>query len=418
MLFRSAGDTPARRQAAVVEQTIRVEVSRLETLMNLVGEMVLTKNQVLGFTRQLRGQQLPQELAETIGTVTGALDRLTGELQLGVMRTRMQPLGKLFGKYPRIIRDLARKTGKKVNLEIEGGETEVDKSVLENLGDPLVHMLRNSVDHGVESPEDRAAAGKPEEGLIRLTAEHQGGHVRVAIRDDGKGIDRDVIAKKAVEKGLATPEHLASLPDSEVFAYIFEPGFSTAAQVSDLSGRGVGMDVVKTNITKLGGQVAIHSTKGKGTLFEILIPLTIAIMPAMVMQVGTSEYALPITCIEEIVRPEEASLSSVGDNPVLRLRERVLPLVDTHALLGEPRGPENRVFVVVVSVGQQSAGLMVDRIVGQQEVVIKPLDDALSRTGPISGATIMEDGDVSLILDATRLVRASSPVAERTPTPA
>lgn len=376
--------------------------------MNLVGEMVLTKNQVLGVTRQLRGTELPQEMLEAVGTVAGALDRLTGELQMGVMRTRMQPLGKLFGKYPRIIRDLAQKTNKRVDLVIEGGDTEVDKTVLEMLGDPLVHMLRNSVDHGLEEPQDRLAAGKDETGTIRLTASHQGGHVCVTIADDGRGISREVIASKAVEKGLATPESVASMSDSEIFAFIFAAGFSTAAQVSDLSGRGVGMDVVRTNITKLGGQINVDSTLGEGTTIEVSIPLTVAIMPAMIVGVGENEYAVPITCIHEIVRPEPEDLSSVAGKPVMRLRESVLPLVDTPAMLNEPGSEDERVFVVVVSVGQQSAGLIVDRIVGQQEVVIKPLEDEYTQGGPFSGATIREDGEVSLILDAAQVIRTAN----------
>ena len=223
---------------------------------------------------------------EDINSMAGDLDRLTSELQVGVMRTRMQPLSKLFDRYPRVIRDLARITNKKIDLRITGKETEVDKSVLELLSDPLVHILRNGADHGIENPEKRTAAGKPEQGVIWLSAEHQGGHVRVEIRDDGKGLDREVLGRKAVEKGLATAEQVAQMPDEEVFRFIFAAGFSTAEKVTDLSGRGVGMDVVRTNIAKLNGQVSISSTKGKGTSIEILIPLTVAILPAMLVGVG------------------------------------------------------------------------------------------------------------------------------------
>jgi two-component system chemotaxis sensor kinase CheA len=387
------------------DQTIRVEVARLEALLNLVGEMTLTKNQVLGVSRELREQDVPQEFVEKVTAISSDLDRLTAELQVGVMRTRMQPLDKLFGRYPRIIRDLAKATGKKVNLEIVGGETEVDKSVLELLGDPLVHMLRNSVDHGLEGPADRAAAGKPEVGVVVLSAEHQGGHVRIAIEDDGRGICRQRIGAKAVEKGLATEETVAAMSDEEVFQFIFAAGFSTADQVSDLSGRGVGMDVVRTNISALNGVVGVRSTLGAGTTIEILIPLTVAIMPAMMVGIRDADYAIPLSSIEEIVRYVPGETDSVRGRPVMRLRERVLPLVDMRSKLDHSCEGGEAGFSVIVGVGQEKAGLIVDRLIGQQEVVIKPLDDEFTTGGPFSGATIREDGDVSLILDVVKLLR-------------
>lgn len=394
-------------KVAQVEQTIRVEVGRLESLLNLVGEMTLTKNQILGIARTVRDENVTAEFAETFSTMAGDLDRLTSELQVGVMRTRMQPLEKVFGRYPRIVRDLAKKTEKKVNLEIHGGDTEVDKSVLELLGDPLIHMIRNSCDHGLENPEDRKAAGKDEIGTIVLAAEHQGGHVRILIEDDGRGIDRDVIGGKAVEKGLTTADQLASMADEDVFGFIFAAGFSTAAEVSDLSGRGVGMDVVRTNISEMNGTISVRSKKGEGTQIEVLIPLTVAIMPAMVVGIGDHDYAIPLSAIEEIVKylPEETD--SVAGSPVMRLRERVLPLIDLRERLGETREGDQSGFSVVVSVGQDRAGLIVDRLIGQQEVVIKPLDDEYTTGGPFSGATIREDGDVSLILDVVKVLRAT-----------
>lgn len=399
------GSGEAARGSSGVEQTIRVEVSRLEHLLNLVGEMVLTKNQVLGLTRQLQGQGVPQDFVESASSISSDLDRLTAELQVGVMRTRMQPLHKLFGRYPRIIRDLAKKTGKKVDLKIIGGDTEVDKSVLEMLGDPLVHMLRNSVDHGVESPSDRVAAGKREVGTIVLSAEHQGGHVRVAIEDDGKGMSRSVIAGKAIEKGVATEEQIAQMSDEEVFKFIFAAGFSTAAEVSDLSGRGVGMDVVRTNVSKLNGDIHIRSKHGEGTSIDIMIPLTVAIMPAMMVGIGRHDYAIPLSSVIEIVRYESEHTHTVAGREVMRLRDAVLPLLDMRTRLGETSGPENHGFSVVIAVGQEKLGLIVDRLVGQQEVVIKPLDDEYTSGGPFSGATIRENGDVSLILDVVKLMR-------------
>lgn len=397
---------------AAADQTVRVEVSRLEALLNLVGEMVLTKNQILSQSRQLRGHRLPHELLEAINSAAGSLDRLTGELQIGVMRTRMQPLSKLFGRYPRIIRDLARSTGKQIRIEIEGGETEVDKGVLEALADPLVHILRNSADHGLEKPDARKAGGKDPTGTIRIIAEHQGGHVRVSIRDDGKGIDPAVIGAKAIERGLATAESLAAMTKQEILRFIFAAGFSTAEKVSDLSGRGVGMDVVRTNISRLGGSVAVDSVVGEGASIEISIPLTVAILPAMIVGLGGHDYAVPIASIVEIVRLSPETSSSVAGRPVMRLRDSVLPLIDLRERLGEPPAAENGSrFTVVVESAAQRAGLVVDRLVGQQEVVIKPLDDRYTSGGPFSGATICEDGHVSLILDVIQLVRSAQHAA-------
>jgi two-component system, chemotaxis family, sensor kinase CheA len=387
------------------ETTVRVEVARLESLLNLVGELVLAKNQVLGMAKHLRGLGLPHDVTESVTSITGQLDRLTGELQVGVMRTRMQPLSKLFSRYPRVVRDLARATNKQINIEVSGGDTEVDKGVLEALSDPMVHILRNSADHGVELPDVRVAAGKSAAGTIRISAEHRGGHVRVEIADDGRGIDPEVIGPKAVQKGVITAEQLAQMTPQEVVNLIFAPGFSTAEKVSDLSGRGVGMDVVRTNILKLGGDVEVTSIKGKGTRIEVMIPLTVAILPAMLVGVGKNQYALPVANIVEIVRLASVQQHSVAGRAVMRLREQVLPLVDLPTKMGDQTQRDGRRFAVVVEVGQQRAGLVVDDLIGQQEVVIKPLDDAYTAGGPFSGATIREDGDVSLIIDAGALVR-------------
>jgi two-component system chemotaxis sensor kinase CheA len=399
----------------VAEQTIRVEVSRLESLLNLVGQLVLNKNRVLALTRSVRDLDVPQETSEQFAAAAGDYDRLMSELQMGVMRTRMQPLAKLFDRYPRVIRDVARLTDKKINLEIVGKDTEVDKSVLEQLADPLVHILRNSADHGVEKPDARLAAGKSDTGTIRLTAEHRGSHVRVAIEDDGKGLDREVIGNKAIERGLTTPEQLAQLSDQDVFRFIFEAGFSTAEKVSDLSGRGVGMDVVRTNIQKLNGTINIASTKGRGTTIEVLIPLTVAIMPAMVVGVGRHLYCVPLQSVVEIVRPEPNEVYTVAGHPVMKLRDSVLPLVNLQRRLNEAEVPGGGRFAVVVGAGGQRTGLVVDKLVGQQEIVIKPLDDAYTHGGPFSGATIREDGEVSLILDVVQLLRASAPGASSPP---
>jgi two-component system chemotaxis sensor kinase CheA len=392
----------------IAEQTIRVEVSRLESLLNLVGQLVLNKNRILALTRNIKDLPVPQEVGEDFAGAAGDLDHLMSELQVSVMRTRMQPLAKLFDRYPRVIRDMARMTNKKINLDIVGKDTEVDKSVLEQLADPLVHILRNSSDHGVESPEDRVKAGKPEAGTIRLEAEHQGSHVRVAITDDGKGLDREVLGAKAIEKGMTTPEKLEQLSDEDVFGFIFGAGFSTAKVVSDLSGRGVGMDVVRTNINKLNGTINVMSKKGHGTTIEILIPLTVAIMPAMVVGVGAHMYSIPLQSIVEIVRPEPEEVRSVSGHPVMKLRDIVLPLVDMRKRLDETRVEGGGRFAVVVAVGGQRVGLCVDKLIGQQEIVIKPLDDSYTQGGPFSGATIQEDGNVCLILDVVQLIRCNN----------
>ena len=402
-----------RREVAVgkgnaAEATIRVEVGRLETLLNLVGQMVLTKNRTLAMNRKLRDHDLPQELTEDMAATAGDLDRLTSELQMAVMRTRMQPLAKVFDRYPRVIRDMARMTGKQIHLEVVGKDTEVDKSVLELLADPLVHILRNSADHGIEQPDVRKAAGKNECGTIQLIAEHQGSHVRIAIMDDGKGMDREVLGRKAVERGLVTAEALASMSDSDVFQFIFAPGFSTAEQVTDLSGRGVGMDVVRTNVAKMSGIVNVTSTKGRGSTIEILIPLTVAIMPAMIVGIGRQLYCLPLQSVVEIVRLGDGEVHQVGGQQVMRLRDKVLPLIDTRKRLGETSDKVQADFAVVVGVSGHRVALMVDWLIGQQEIVVKPLDDRYARGGPFSGATIREDGHVSLIVDLPQLVREAS----------
>ncbi|MEQ9206380.1 MAG: chemotaxis protein CheA [Phycisphaerales bacterium] len=394
-----------RAEIGQIEQTIRVEVGRLESLMNLVGELVLQKNRIGALSEDIERTNLDSDLIEQMESTASTLDRVTGDIQLAVMRTRMQPLVKLFGKYPRLIRDLANKTDKKINLIIEGAETEVDKSVIEELGDPLVHLLRNSGDHGIELPADRIAAGKEETGTIRLIAGHAGSHVCVQIIDDGKGLDRDVIGAKAIERGLTTAEQLSTMPDEEVFRFILEAGFSTAEQVSDLSGRGVGMDVVRTNIeSKLKGELTIESERGKGTTLTITIPLTVAIMPAMMIAVADEVFAIPLTNITEIVRPSADQLSYLGNDPVIHLRGQVYPLISAQEMFDVPhqsRDDEN--FVVVLSYNQRVVGLKVSSVIGQQEIVIKPLD-GIQREGPISGATIRNDGSVSLIMDIAKLM--------------
>lgn len=402
-----ADKEPAKRAAATGgDHTIRVEVNRLEALMNLVGELVLQKNRIAAITRQLgTADAATQETREQMSLAASGLDRVTADIQVAVMRTRMQPLEKLFSKYPRLIRDLCGKTGKKIELVIEGGETEVDKSVIEELGDPLVHLLRNAADHGLESPGDRIAAGKPETGTITLRASHEGSHVQLLIIDDGRGLNRERIAAKAVERGLVRAEDVANLPDEEVFRFIFLPGFSTAEKVSDLSGRGVGMDVVRTNIEKLKGLISLSSQAGKGTTVSITIPLTVAILPAMMVGVGEEVYAVPLNNILEIVKPDPESMSTIGGRTVMRLRDSVLPLISAADLFELPAAGVQTPFAVVLCMNNARVGLLVTRLIGQQEIVIKPLDGVGNRGGAAGGATVRDDGGVSLIIDVAELIR-------------
>lgn len=407
-------DATNKKQGAT-ESTIRVEVSRLEALMNLVGELVLQKNRVSALSRRVNTGESSFELSEAFSLAAESLDRTTGDIQVAVMRTRMQPLDKLFGRYPRLIRDLAAKTGKKISLVIEGGETEVDKSVIEELGDPLVHLIRNSCDHGLEGPQERRAAGKDETGTITLRASHEGSHVRVIIRDDGRGLSRERIGKKAVERGMVTQDQLEQMSDRDVFRFIFEAGFSTAEQVSDLSGRGVGMDVVRTNIQKLKGSVDLESQPGTGTTITVTIPLTVAILQAMLVGVGPEIYAIPLTSILEIVRPVGSEISTIGGHPVMRLRDAVLPLMPAHEAFDLP--PDRRAespFAVVLHQNEHRVGLMVSRVIGQQEIVIKPLDEVGSDRRPaISGATVCDDGSVSLIVDVAAVIDLSRRAANK-----
>lgn len=406
---KNSSTVAAKRNGPAIEQTIRVEVSRLESLMNLVGELVLQKNRIAAIGRHVEAcAGIDQDLREAVMLSTGTLDRVTSDIQVAVMKTRMQPLDKIFGKYPRLIRDLAQKTNKKINLVIEGGDTEVDKSVIEELGDPLVHLLRNSADHGLEGPEERLASGKNQTGTIKLVASHEGSHVQVQIIDDGRGILRNKIAAKAVENGLATKGEISTMSDREVFRFILTAGFSTAEKVSDLSGRGVGMDVVRTNIEKLKGTVDVDSQPGKNTIITIKIPLTIAIMPAMMVGVADEIYAIPLTNILEIVKPDSEQMSTIRGQLVMRLRNTVLPLVNSLDVFDVPQPDRvDAPFVVVLELNEKRVGLMVSKLIGQQEIVVKPLDQMCDRKGPISGATVRDDGGVSLIVDIAELIRSA-----------
>ncbi|MGE3334661.1 MAG: chemotaxis protein CheA [Rhodospirillaceae bacterium] len=390
------------REKTAPVQTIRVNVEVLENLMTLASEMVLTRNQLLQLMRTA-GNTVFKEPIER-------LSRTTSELQEGVMKTRMQPIGNAWGKLPRIVRDLSNELGKKINLVMEGEETELDRQVLELIQDPLTHMVRNSADHGLERPEDRVAADKDEVGTIRLSAFHEGGHIIIEISDDGRGINTEKVRAKIVERGLATADEVAAMDDAVVNQHIMRAGFSTAEQVTKVSGRGVGMDVVRSNIEKIGGTVEFKSVFGAGSIFTIKIPLTLAIVSSLIVQAGEERFALPQIAVNEVVRISQRSehqIEALRGAPILRLRNRLLPLVSLGDLLGVKDGKTSwrpgqnsfEGYVVVCRNGSQVMGVIVDSIAGVEEIVVKPLSKILGATKYFSGNTILGDGRVILILD-------------------
>jgi two-component system chemotaxis sensor kinase CheA len=404
------GAAPAGGEEAtgsVAASKVRVDVGQLDVLMNLVGELVLARNQILQF----------QGLNEDSGFLasTQRLNLITTELQEGVMKTRMQPIGVLWSKYPRVVRDLAKACGKQLDLELQGKETELDKTILEAVKDPLTHIVRNSVDHGIEPPEARRAAGKPATGTLLLRAFHEGGQVNIEISDDGGGLNLKRIKAKALEKGVVTTEQVRHMSDSEACQLIFAPGFSTAKAVTNVSGRGVGMDVVRTNIEKIGGSVDVQTVEGKGTTIRIKIPLTLAIIPALTITSGAQRFAIPQVNLLELVRIENQGdgdgIEYVHGTPVHRLRGKLLPLVYLNEQLGletpvrEDLEEEEAVSIVVLNADGHAFGLIVDEINDTEEIVVKPLGKQLKELEVYAGATIMGDGCVALILDAVGLAR-------------
>ncbi|TCZ58626.1 hybrid sensor histidine kinase/response regulator [Roseicella aquatilis] len=392
---------------AAPPQTIRVSVDVLEDLMMLVSELVLTRNQLLQLARTQGDSAFAVPLQR--------LSHITTELQEGVMKTRMQPIGNAWAKLPRLVRDLGVELGKKITLEMRGAETELDRQVLELIKDPLTHMVRNSADHGLERPSERLAAGKPEAGRVLLNARHEGGHIVIEIGDDGRGLDAERIRQKVIAQGLATEAELAAMTERELHRFIFRPGFSTAATVTAVSGRGVGMDVVKTNMERIGGTIDIRSRAGQGTCFVIKIPLTLAIVSALIVEAGGERFAIPQTGVLELVRlggDGMPQLERIKDAPILRLRDRLLPLVNLAALLRlEPAATESR-LVVVTQVGSHVFGILVDRVYDTEEIVVKPVAPILRNITMFGGNTILGDGSVIMILDPNGIARASDLGAE------
>ena len=402
-----AAETSAKAGDAAAN-AIRVDVNLLDKLMNLVGELVLARNQVLQFTG---GQQDTAFLS-----TAQRLNLITTELQEGVMKTRMQPIGSLWNKFPRIVRDVSNACQKKVRLEMEGKETELDKTIIEAIKDPLTHVIRNSVDHGVETPEKRRAAGKPEEGRLLMRAFHEGGQVNIEISDDGNGINPEVVKRKALEKGLITAEQAARISERDAVKLIFLPGFSTAEKITNVSGRGVGMDVVKTNVEKIGGTVDVKSVLGQGTTLLIKIPLTLAIIPALVVTTGGERFAIPQVSLLELVRLREnqAGIERINGTPVYRLRGNLLPLLylNRELRLQNDGGAAIGSNIVVLRGGGRQFGLVVDQINDTEEIVVKPLGQQLKGLTVFAGATIMGDGKVALILDVVGLAQKANIISQ------
>ena len=398
-------------ESATAQQTIRVSVEVLEDLMTLVSELVLTRNQLMQLARVSSDSQISVPLQR--------LSHITSELQEGVMKTRMQPIGNAWAKLPRLVRDLANELGKKIDLEMRGADTELDRQVLELIKDPLTHMVRTSGDHGLEGPADRRAAGKPETGRILLNAYHQGGHIIIEIGDDGRGLPVDKIRAKVLAQGLTTEAELAQMNEHDVLRFIFRPGFSTAQQITSVSGRGVGMDVVKTNIERIGGTIELRSKEGRGTTFTIKIPLTLAIVSALIVQAGGERFAIPQIGVVELVRVGDehegnTRIEMIKDAPVLRLRDRLLPLVSLSSLLRLREAPVGGLkgYVVVMQVGANVFGIVVDRVFDTEEIVVKPVAPILRHITMFSGNTILGDGSVIMILDPNGVARGAGITAE------
>ncbi|EPZ71413.1 chemotaxis histidine kinase/response regulator CheAY2 [Helicobacter pylori] len=395
-------DTEENKAPSIgVEQTVRVDVRRLDHLMNLIGELVLGKNRLIRIYSDVEERYDGEKFLEELNQVVSSISAVTTDLQLAVMKTRMQPVGKVFNKFPRMVRDLSRELGKSIELIIEGEETELDKSIVEEIGDPLIHIIRNSCDHGIEPLEERRRLNKPETGKVQLSAYNEGNHIVIKISDDGKGLDPVMLKEKAIEKGVISEKDAEGMSDREAFNLIFKPGFSTAKVVSNVSGRGVGMDVVKTNIEKLNGIIEIDSEVGVGTTQKLKIPLTLAIIQALLVGVQEEYYAIPLSSVLETVRISQDEIYTVDGKSVLRLRDEVLSLVRLSDIFKVDAILESNsdVYVVIIGLADQKIGVIVDYLIGQEEVVIKSLGYYLKNTRGIAGATVRGDGKITLIVD-------------------
>ena len=386
---------PVAKAGGETEQTIRVDTKRLDAIVNLVGELVLSRNRLKTLRARIRDEELDRAVS--------SLDIATARLQTAVMRTRMQPVGKVFSRFPKVARDVARQLQKEVDLELVGADTELDRNLVEALADPLVHLVRNAIDHGIEVPSLREACSKPRQGHVRLSAQQEGDFVTIEIRDDGAGIDPERLRVKALEKGLIDPEAAARLSHDECLQLVFLPGFSTKAEVTDISGRGVGMDVVQSRIRELSGQITIHSDVGRGSRFVIRVPLTLAILPTLLVQAGDPVYALPLARVMEVLHAPSESLRWFDGQAVLDRQSHTLPLVDLRQWLRVDPVMAPLLTIVVLQMGEQRFGLIVDQVRGREEVVIKPLPRAVRGLPGYAGATLIGDGRMALILDVDGL---------------
>ncbi|WP_256644613.1 chemotaxis protein CheA [Stenotrophomonas sp. 9(2022)] len=392
---RAAAKPAANKPVAEAEHTVRVDTKRLDAIVNLIGELVLSRNRLKTLRTRLRDEELDRAVS--------TLDIATARLQSAVMRTRMQPVGKVFSRFPKVARDVARSLQKEVDLELIGAETELDRNLVEALADPLVHLVRNAIDHGVEMPDLREAQGKPRMGHVRLSAQQEGDYVSIEVQDDGAGIDPEKLRAKAREKGLIDPEAAARLSSEECLHLVFLPGFSTKQQVTDISGRGVGMDVVQSRIRELSGQIQIQSELGRGSRFLIRVPLTLAILPTLLVQAGEDVYALPLARVMEVLHAPRTSLGWFDGRAVLDRRSHTLPLVDLRQWLDVTPAASTLLTIVVLQAGEARFGLVVDQVRGREEVVIKPLPKALRGLRGYAGATLIGDGRMALILDVDGL---------------
>lgn len=394
-----AAKSDKKTAAHVAGQSVRVDIEKLDTLMNLVGELVTNKVRLeqIGMTHSLA------ELTETLEQ----MDRVTSDLQSVVMKVRMVPVSQVFNRFPRMVRDLAKELNKDINLTIEGEDTELDRTVIDEIGDPLMHLLRNSLDHGVEHPDEREAKGKPRTGEVGLIARHEGNNVVIMVTDDGAGMNADKIRSKAIEKGMISREEAEALPDSDAVRLIFMAGFSTAEQITDVSGRGVGMDVVRSKIESLGGHVDVETKIDEGSVFKIKLPLTLAIIQAMLVKVQDEMYAIPLGSIDSTINITPDDIKTVQNKEVIVLRGQIIPIARLNEVLSVPKGSsadEDDIFVVVVHVGDHKIGIVVDNLIGQQEIVIKTLGKLLSGLKMLAGATVLGDGHVAMILDVSALM--------------
>ncbi|MBD8709391.1 chemotaxis protein CheA [Pseudomonas sp. CFBP 13711] len=396
---RAAAPAPSEKPPSEAETTVRVDTARLDEIMNMVGELVLVRNRLV----RLGANSADEAMSKAVSN----LDVVTADLQTAVMKTRMQPIKKVFGRFPRLVRDLARQLKKEISLELVGEETDLDKNLVEALADPLVHLVRNAVDHGIESPEEREASGKSRNGRVILAAEQEGDHILLSISDDGKGMDPAVLRAIAVKRGVMDKDAADRLSDTDCYNLIFAPGFSTKTEISDVSGRGVGMDVVKTKIAQLNGSISINSTKGLGSKIIIKVPLTLAIMPTLMVMLGNQAFAFPLVNVNEIFHLDLSTTNVVDGQEVVIVRDKALPLFYLKRwLISSAAHEEQREgHVVILSVGTQRIGFVVDQLVGQEEVVIKPLGKMLQGTPGMSGATITGDGRIALILDVPSMLK-------------